>query len=77
MTEQTMTEYRIELAAIKTQLGFNTLQGENQDRESLVGGVLQLARSGEHQPRKVKSDDSPHFSTRDPLSDVLLAVLHR
>ena len=52
-------------------------KGENQDRESLVGGVLQLARSGEHQPRKVKSDDSPHFSTRDPLSDVLLAVLHR
>ena len=77
MVEQTMTEYRMELAAIKTQLGFNTLQGENQDRESLVGGVLQLARSGEHQPRKVKSDDSPHFSTRDPLSDVLLAVLHR
>ncbi len=77
MTEQTMTEYRIELAAIKTQLGFNTLQGENQDRESLVGGVLHLARSGVHQPRKVKSADSPHFSTRDPLSDVLLAVLHR
>ena len=77
MTEQTMTEYRIELAAIKTQLGFNTLQGENQDRESLVGGVLKLARKGEHNPRKVKADDSPHFSTRDPLSDVLLAVLHR
>ena len=77
MTEQTMTEYRIELAAIKTQLGFNTLQGENQDRETLVGGVLQLARKGEHNPRKVKADDSPHFSTRDPLSDVLLAVLHR
>ena len=77
MTEQTMTEYRIELAAIKTQLGFNTLQGENQDRETLVGGVLKLARKGEHNPRKVKADDSPHFSTRDPLSDVLLAVLHR
>ena len=77
MTEQTMTEYRMELASIKTKLGFNTLQGENQDRETLVGGVLQLARKGEHNPRKVKSDDSPHFSTRDPLSDVLLAVLHR
>jgi hypothetical protein len=77
MTEQTMTEYRMELATIKTQLGFNTLQGENQDKESLVGGVLKLARSGEHNPRKVKADDSPHFSTRDPLSDVLLAVLHR
>ena len=77
MTEQTMTEYRIELAGIKKTLGFDTLQGENQDKESLVGGVLQLARSGEHNPRKVKADDSPHFSTRDPLSDVLLAVLHR
>ena len=77
MTEQTMTEYRIELAGIKKTLGFDTLQGENQDRESLVGGVLQLARKGEHSPRKVKADDSPHFSTRDPLSDVLLAVLHR
>ena len=77
MTEQTMTEYRMELASIKTKLGFNTLQGENQDKETLVGGVLQLARKGEHNPRKVKADDSPHFSTRDPLSDVLLAVLHR
>ena len=77
MNEQTMTEYRMELASIKTKLGFNTLQGENQDKESLVGGVLKLARSGEHGPRKVKQDDSPHFSTRDPLSDVLLAVLHR
>ena len=77
MIEQTMTEYRMELASIKTQLGFNTLQGENQDKESLVGGVLKLARTGEHSPRKVKQDDSPHFSTRDPLSDVLLAVLHR
>jgi hypothetical protein len=77
MTEQTMTEYRMELASIKTKLGFNTLQGENQDKETLVGGVLKLARKGEHNPRKVKQDDSPHFSTRDPLSDVLLAVLHR
>ena len=77
MIEQTMTEYRMELASIKTQLGFNTLQGENQDKESLVGGVLKLARTGEHSPRKVKQDDSPHFSTQDPLSDVLLAVLHR
>ena len=77
MNEQTMTEYRMELAAIKTKLGVASLQGENQDRESLVGGVLQLARKGEHSPRKVKADDSPHFSTRDPLSDVLLAVLHR
>ena len=77
MTEQTMTEYRIELAGIKKTLGFDTLQGENQDKETLVGGVLKLARKGEHNPRKVKADDSPHFSTRDPLSDVLLAVLHR
>ena len=77
MTEQTMTKYRIEIAEIKKTLGFDTLQGENQDKESLVGGVLKLARSGEHNPRKVKADDSPHFSTRDPLSDVLLAVLHR
>ena len=77
MNEQTMTEYRMELATIKTKLGFNTLQGENQDKETLVGGVLKLARKGEHNPRKVKQDDSPHFSTRDPLSDVLLAVLHR
>ena len=77
MVEQTMTEYRIELAGIKKTLGFDTLQGENQDKETLVGGVLKLARKGEHNPRKVKEDDSPHFSTRDPLSDVLLAVLHR
>ena len=77
MTEQTMTENRMELASIKTKLGFNTLQGENQDKETLVGGVLKLARKGEHNPRKVRADDSPHFSTRDPLSDVLLAVLHR
>ena len=77
MTEQTMTEYRLELAGIKKTLGFDTLQGENQDKESLVGGVLKLARSGEHNPRKVKADDSHHFRTRDPLSDVLLAVLHR
>ena len=77
MIEQTMTEYRLELAGIKKTLGFDTLQGENQDKANLVGGVLKLARSGEYGPRKVKSDDSPHFSTRDPLSDVLLAVLHR
>ncbi len=44
MNEQTMTEYRMELASIKTKLGVASLQGENQDRETLVGGVLQLAR---------------------------------
>ena len=77
MTEQTMTEYRLELAGIKKTLGFDTLQGENQDKGTLVEGVLKLARSGEHGPRKVKADDCPQFSTRDPLSAVLLAVLHR
>jgi len=77
MQEQTLTEYRTELAGIKRVLGFDTLAGQNQDKTTLVEGVLRLARSGEHNRRKVKADDSPHFSTRDPLSDVLLAVLHR
>ena len=77
MIEQTMTEYRGELAGIKKLLGFDTLKGKNQNKSTLVEGVLRLARSGEHRPRKVQQDDSPHFGTRDPLADVLLAVLHR
>ena len=77
MYEQTMTEYREELAGIKKLLGFDTLQGKNQDKSTLIEGVLTLARSGEHRPRKVEQDDSPHFGTRDPLADTLLAVLHR
>ena len=77
MNEQTMKEYREELAGIKKILGFDTLQGKNQDRSTLIEGALKLARSGEYNPRKVKQDDSPHFGTRDPLADVLLAVLHR
>tara|TARA_B100000029_G_scaffold299576_1_gene292522 strand:+ start:2597 stop:2830 length:234 start_codon:yes stop_codon:yes gene_type:complete len=77
MIEQTLTEYRMELADIKKTLGFDTLLGENQSKASLVEGVLVMARSGKHPARKVRQDDGPQFSTRDPLADVLLAVLHR
>jgi hypothetical protein len=77
MIEQTMKEYREELVGVKKLLGFDTLQGKNQDKSTLIEGVLRLARSGEYNPRKVQQDDSPHFGTRDPLADTLLAVLHR
>lgn len=77
MNMQTMEEYRQELASLKKDLGWDVLNPEGKDREDLVRGVLQMARGGRGAPRKVRGDDDPRFTTRDPLADVLLAVLHR
>jgi|TARA_R110000824_G_scaffold189403_1_gene370861 hypothetical protein len=77
MYDQSLTEYRQILSDIKTDLGWNKLQPEDKNQEDLVRGILLLARKGSYPQRKVMSDEGPQFMTRDPLADVLLAILNR
>ena len=77
MTDQTLEEYRKELIKIKVKLGFEALDPSGPDREQLVLNALGMARIGMHPPRAVRTGDGPHYETRDPLADAVLAVLHR
>ena len=77
MRDQSMEEYRKELADVKAELGYGELDPGHDAREDLIRKALSVARSGKHGPRKVLTGDGPHYETRDPLADAMLAVLHR
>jgi hypothetical protein len=77
MRDQTIDEYRKELADVKAALGYGELDPGHDAREGLIRNAIEMARAGKHLPRKVKTGDGPHYESRDPVADAMLAVLHR
>ena len=77
MRDQTIDEYRKELADVKAELGYSELDPGHDAREGLIRSALEMARAGKHGQRKVLTGDGPHYESRDPLADAMLSILHR